>query len=147
MSYRPGGVIALAILFFIFGILGIIGGIAIELTVIAQSYTSLYTMILWDVILRRVDFFTLIFASNQLSYINMYHFYVACIVIFSGLYFLAGVGLFMMKNWGRMLALILGILNIVGGVFAMFLLVGIILLVFGIIVLVYLMGDVKYDFE
>ncbi|MBS7249398.1 MAG: DUF2127 domain-containing protein [Candidatus Freyarchaeota archaeon] len=147
MSYRPGGVIALAILFFIFGALGIIGGIAIELTVIAQSYTTLHNMILWDAILRRVDFFTLILAASQLSYISMSHFFVVCIVIFSGLYLLAGVGLFMMKNWGRMLALILGILNIVGGIFEMFSLVGIIPLVFGIIVLVYLMGDVKYDFE
>ncbi len=147
MSYRPVGVIALAILFFVFGALGIIGGIAIELTVIAQSYTSLNTMILFDVILRRVNFFTLFYAVNQLSYINMYHFYVVCIVIFSALYFLAGVGLFMMKNWGRMLALFLGILNIVGGIFAMLSLVGIIPLVFGIIVLIYLMGDVKYDFE
>lgn len=147
MSYRPGGVIALAILFFVFGALGIILGIAIELTVIAQSYTSLNTMILFDVILRRVDFFTLFYAVNQLSYINVCHFCVVCIVIFSALYFLAGVGLFMMKNWGRMLALFLGILNIVGGIFAMLSLVGIIPLVFGIIVLIYLMGDVKYDFE
>ncbi|MEX2723976.1 MAG: hypothetical protein Q6367_008785, partial [Candidatus Freyarchaeota archaeon] len=83
MSYRPGGVIALAILFFVFGALGIIGGIVYEFTIITQSYTTLYAMILWDVILRRVDFFTLIFASSQLSYINMRHFCVVCSVIFS----------------------------------------------------------------
>lgn len=147
MSYRPGGVIALAIFFFIFGVLGIIGGIAYEFTVIAQLYSKLNSMMLLHAALRRVDFFIIYYAISELSYINVNHFYVVCIVVFSGLYFLAGVGLFMMKNWGRMLALMLGILDIVGGIFTIIELVGIISIVFGIIVLIYLMGDVKYDFE
>ena len=51
------------------------------------------------------------------------------------------------KKWGYYLALIIGALNIVGGVLSLLSLVGVINLVFGIIIVVYLLGDVKYEFE
>ncbi|MEM2135201.1 MAG: hypothetical protein QW261_12855 [Candidatus Jordarchaeaceae archaeon] len=144
----------MVILFFVFGALGIIGGIAIELTATAEYNTSIMLLyILYDLGLIRIDssmpFLVIISISSLFSGINELYPLATLSMIVSNLYFLAGVGLFMMRLWGRKLALILGILNIVGGIFllALFIVFGVVPLVFGTIVLVYLTGEVKYDFE
>ncbi|MEM3564101.1 MAG: hypothetical protein QXR19_12775 [Candidatus Jordarchaeaceae archaeon] len=156
MSYRPRGVIVLAILFFVFCALGIVWGIYLELTATAENNTSIMSLyILHDTIIEliRVDsnmlFLVIALISSVSSMINDFYSFAALSMIISNLYFLAGVGLFMMRRWGRKLAVILGILNIVGGIFllALFIVFGVVPLVFGTIVLVYLTGEVKYDFE
>ena len=71
-------------------------------------------------------------------------------LIFAVLYFIASVGLLYMKNWGYYLALIIGIINIIGGVLILVVaidLTGLIILVFGIVIVVYLMRKAKFYFE
>jgi hypothetical protein len=75
---------------------------------------------------------------------------VGAAVIIAALFFITDVGLLRMKSWGRILALILGILSIIGGAIGLIAIgsyLGIIPLIFGIIAVAYLFSGVKNDFE
>lgn len=152
--YRPRGVIALAITFIVLAILEIIGGILYETSVIATEY-QLADFTLYSAFMIYLQSPTppgwwlgpLLSVFDYLSLINILHIVVAIILIFSVLLFVSGIGLLYMKKWGYNIALIIGILSIIGGIFGLLVLIGIIPLIFGIIVVVYLMGDVKYEFE
>ena len=52
-----------------------------------------------------------------------------------------------MKSWGRYLALVVGVFNIISGIILIAAIVGLIYLILGIVMFVYLLGDVKYEFE
>ena len=156
--YRPGGITALAIIFLILAILGILGAIAIEVFIVANYYYTMnLNLVLTLDLLRNPSiphhfamyylYTSLMSMMSDLSYVNMLHVGTIAILASSVLYIAAGFGLLYMKKWGYYLALIIGILNIVGGVVSLLSLVGIINLVFGIIIVVYLLGDVKYEFE
>ncbi|WXG41377.1 MAG: hypothetical protein WED07_11530 [Candidatus Freyarchaeum deiterrae] len=122
MSYRPSGVTALTVVFFIIG--GLAGCLGTFMGVLYSALTS---------------YFTPQSIFNQIG--------VIVIFIVAEMYVFAAIGLFRMKNWGRILALILGVIMIIGSIFLLLIIVGIIPLTIGIIVVVYLMTDVKYEFE
>jgi len=84
---------------------------------------------------------------SNLSSVDYLHLATFIVLIAVVLYVIAAVGLLKMKNWGRYLALIIGIFDIIVGVIGLIAIVGLIPLIFGIIIVVYLAGDVKYEFE
>ncbi|MGQ9723102.1 MAG: hypothetical protein ACUVXA_17500 [Candidatus Jordarchaeum sp.] len=61
----------------------------------------------------------------------------------------------MMKNWGRILAMIFGIISMIMGIGIILIpiiptfgfLIGLLLLALGIGIVIYLAGDVKYEFQ
>ncbi|WXG42264.1 MAG: hypothetical protein WED07_16110 [Candidatus Freyarchaeum deiterrae] len=106
ISYRRGGVTALAVLFLF---IGAYGGIGATLAGFSLGPTIFQPMNIWQIVLV------------------LFMFTVAEMYVF------AAFGLLHMKRWGRYLALILG--------------VGMIPWILGIAIVVYLMRDVKYDFE
>jgi hypothetical protein len=120
MSYRPGGVTALTVVFLIIGAL-------------AGCYATLMGIVY----------------SNVPFFISSIFNQIVVIVIFfvAEMYVFAAIGLFQMKRWGRTLALILGVIMIIGGILLLLIMVGIIPLTIGIIAIVYLMTDVKHEFE
>jgi hypothetical protein len=161
MSYRPGGVLALAILFIIFGVLGVVGAIG-YLIVATSAMSGAIAVTLALVYLAQMSAqssgiplqpsgfsFFLTFGPMSTAQYNLSASYFALVlgVIFAALFILTAVGLLRMKNWGRILALIFGILCIIGGAIGLLAIVGIIPLAFGIIVVAYLMGSVKDEFE
>jgi hypothetical protein len=154
-EYRPNGVLAIAIILIIFAVLGLIGAITFELIFVAAEYqnASLIAMVNFMLSLYFgvplmhaliVNSITLYFAQSNIIYM---HVGAVVVIIFSVVYIITAIGLLGMKNWGRYLALIIGILSIIEGVIGLLVLIGIIPLIFGIIVVVYLNGDVKYEFE
>jgi uncharacterized membrane protein (DUF2068 family) len=156
MSYRPGGVIAIAIFFIIFGALGVIAAIgyliSIEMNITSSTYTSLGILLyLSSTSGYTTHPFLLGTALNAplswQSVLNTAYITIPVGVVFAALFVITAVGLLRMKNWGRILALIFGILMIIGGAIGLLVIVGIIPLVFGIVVVAYLMGSVKDEFE
>lgn len=164
MTYRPGGVIVLSVIFIIIAVLGVIGAAAIE-AVIASNQNIVTT----DIITLGIIFLGLYLPSpfpeligylipfivssmamsinstlSNISYLHLGTFVVLAAVV---LYIITAVGLLRMKFWGRYLALIMGIFGIIVGIVTIIIGVGILLLIFGILIIIYLTGDVKYDFE
>ncbi|MFB0563536.1 MAG: hypothetical protein ACETWM_20235 [Candidatus Lokiarchaeia archaeon] len=149
-SYRPGGVTAIAILFMIIAGLGIIAGILGEIYYVTDYTNSIYSDLSFGISLLYIPSFSsesgiyfvylvVINAINDLSSVIYLHLVVLGILIVSGLHLFASVGLLRMKKWGYYLALIIGILYIFS--------LGIIGIIMGILILVYLLRDVKYEFE
>lgn len=160
MSYRPSGVVAIAIFFIIFSVLSLIGVVFFETVTIAGEYRSAYLSLFVSLAFFQVSpsppglwIGPLISVFNYLSLINIYHVVAAITFVFSLCYLFAGVGLLQMKHWGYYMALIMALTNIILSAFAVLvrefglgLFLGVILLIFGIVVFVYLLGDVKYEF-
>lgn len=157
--YRPGGVIALAIFFIIIAALGILGAIVIWAIWIPAEYQDFYWWVFGNIWLMSLGYPPIIvvgFASpmseilRNIDYLNIFG---VIVVIFSGLYITSGIGLLSMKNWARILAIILGILSIITGIFLFIIiaifgfLIGILFLALGLATVVYLAGDVKYEFQ
>ena len=157
--YRPGGVIALAIFFIIIAALGILGAVVIWAIWIPAEYQDFYWWIFGNIWLMSLGYPPIIvvgFASPMseiLQTIGFLNIFGVIVVIFSGLYITSGIGLLSMKNWGRILAIILGIISIITGIFLFLIiflfgfLIGILFLALGIATVVYLAGDVKYEFQ
>lgn len=158
--YRPGGVQALAIFFIIISVLGFIFGIQVAATFNSElNITILYYTLLIPILQTYGPLNPLynyiLFGSVllEISDLNIRPPMAIILLIASGLYLITSIGLLYMKRWGRKLGLIIGILNIVGGIFSLifiptwFFILGIIILIFGIITIWYLTTDVKYDFE
>ncbi len=148
--YRPSGVTAIAIYFMIIAGLGIIVGILGETYYITNYINSTYSDLIFGMSLPYVPsfssesgiyfiYFAVINAINDLSSVIYLHLVVVVILFGSGLHLIGSAGLLRMKKWGYYLAIIIGILNI----FTLFI-IGIII---GILILVYLLRDVKYEFE
>jgi len=163
MSSRPGGVVALAVIFIIIAVLGVIGAIVLEAVTVSQYQASNFANFLqiplaylfsaglpplyreFIIMMAITSAFSSVGSTMAtIGYINIG---VLIGLIFIVFYILAAIGLLMMKNWGRILALIVGIFDIIGGIFALFAIVGLIPLIIGIVIVVYLSGDVKYEFE
>ena len=81
----------------------------------------------------------------------------AAVLIVSLIYFVAAIGLLAMKNWARIIMIIVGVLYLLGGIgttvfggitLSILLIIwGIINLLWGVIIIAYLVSDVKYEFE
>ena len=167
MGYRPTGVTAISILLIIGGIIGTLIGIGLWNDGLA-SYTHgigglILTLISISihppasspaiVILMQELWFT----QPDLQVAYWLQFMGLFIAVSSLMYIVSTPGLLLMKNWGRYLALLIGIADIIFGIIAMIasfinislilgLIFGLIALVWGIILTVYLLGEVKYDF-
>jgi hypothetical protein len=157
MTYRPRGVIALALIFLIIAAAGIIIGIhllvvevpgfqnqiqndlffaligTISPTLLGPSSTAIILLFLLDV-------------PASLSSMSSYFYSAVLALIFSGMYFFSGVGLLYMKKWAYYLALFIGVCDIIGGIFLLIFIVGILFIAVGIVILVYLLLDVKDEF-
>ena len=152
--YRPLGVTIISILLIIAAALIIIGGTILVYAVLQSEYLNL-SLSYWIgyelFITGGGDDFMLAgisgFLSGEQTDIYIWYGLFVCFLIYSGLSFPAGIGLFYMKNWGRYLALVVSIFSMILGVITIFWLVGLIPLGFGIGMLVYLVGDVKYEFQ
>ncbi|MBS7249399.1 MAG: hypothetical protein KIH08_02230 [Candidatus Freyarchaeota archaeon] len=176
MAYRPSGVVAIAVMFIISSVLCLIGIVFLETVTVAGEYRSAYLSLFVSLAFFQVSpsppglwIEPLVSMFSYLSEINIYHLVAAIIFIFSLCYLFAGVGLLQMKHWGYYMALIMALMNIILSAFAVLaggsslglvlgvvtpiwgsrfgLVSGIVPLIFGIIVFVYLLGDVKYEFE
>lgn len=150
--YRPGGVITITIFFIIIAALEIIGGVIyvfLALSVNSRILSIIFAGIIYGML--GYSPLTLIFSIiEELSYTNGYFLVGLVLLISSGLYLFSSIGLILMKRWGRYLALIVGILTVVDGVFAFLYIspiIGFLFVIFGLIVLFYLVTDVKYSFE
>ncbi|MEM2136144.1 MAG: hypothetical protein QW261_11480 [Candidatus Jordarchaeaceae archaeon] len=81
----------------------------------------------------------------------------AAMLIVSILYFVTAIGLFAMKNWARIIMVIIGFLYILAGIGMLIfggisiniltIIWGVVNLLWGIILVAYLMSDVKDEFE
>jgi uncharacterized membrane protein (DUF2068 family) len=155
MSYRPGGVVAIAVFFIIFAVVGFAAVIFLEFVMVASmaqaaSISTIGNLIL-GIYIGLPPSSAVLFALTQSAWsapsYGLYHIAAAILIIGSVIYLLSAVGLLMMKKWGYYLALIIGIFTIIGGIIGLLAIIGIIPLIFGIIVVVYLAGDVKHEFE
>jgi len=162
MTYRPGGVTALIILFTIFGVVALIFAIAIEVVLVPPNISTAFLNWLFpsmlsvffgfpleNVLILAATAATIATIISQQS-MGIYHILTVGVIVIAALWFLAAFGLFKMKKWGYYLTLILGILEIVGGTIDLLLLeiAGLAAVIFGIIIVVYLLrGNVKYEFE
>lgn len=150
--YRPRGITALAIILIMLAVLGFITGIVIGIEILKSYHNSMYINILFallafhtpSMLLGPSFLYYLSFAYINQSNINGLWFRFSAVLIYSGIYLISSVGLLYMKKWGYYLTLIIGILNITGGLFT--LLLGIIPLIFGIAIVLYLLSDIKYEF-
>nr|MDO8080501.1 hypothetical protein [Candidatus Freyarchaeota archaeon] len=151
--YRPSGVTALAIIFIILAVAGIIAGIALEAIFVPMYQNMIISneindfvsfFILYNTYPFPIEMSFLLLASmftsmislmtTMLPLINILHWAVVAALISSVAYFIASFGLLSMKKWGYYLALILGILSLPS--------------VIGIVIVVYLLvSDIKYEFE
>jgi hypothetical protein len=157
MSARPGGVTVIAILFIILAALGIAGSVVLIIS--TASYISqeaalngiifYSSLMMYGLPFDPVGFFLVI--NTTISFgqgiLDVDYVVLGISVIIAALYVVTSYGLFRMKNWGRVLALVWGVLMIIGGAIGLLVIVGIIPLIFGIIVVVYLTRDVKHEFE
>lgn len=79
------------------------------------------------------------------------------VLIVSLVYFATAIGLFAMKNWARIIMIIIGVLYLLGGIGMLIfggitidillILWGLLNLLWGIILVAYLNSDVKHDFD
>jgi hypothetical protein len=147
MTYRPGGVITIAIFSILIAALALVGAIVIWAILIPLEYQTWIGLITTDSYLVSLGQPPIIFYSDPSYLISTYTIYGVVALIFAGIYLVTGAGLLTMKKWGYYLGLIMGILSIIGGVIGLLFIIGIIPLIFGIVVVVYLAGDVKHEFE
>jgi hypothetical protein len=167
LAYRPDGVIVLSVFFIIIAVLGVIGAVAIEAVIVTASQSTLTSNIAYllgiiflipyspfpippeliEYLVPSIASATAISISTSLSNIAYLHIATFVILVAVALYIITAVGLLQMKAWGRYLALIMGIFDIIAGIITSFIGVGILILIFGILILIYLTGDVKYEFE
>ena len=135
MGERPAGVAILAILLIIFSVFEIIGGILFAIimgapqpSIIPWLYTSSPILMIPGII----------------------------VTIFGIFYLISGIGMWMLKNWARILAIIFGFLGIIGGIFIIIvsipdifgILFGVIEFIISLVIVIYLMQeDVSAYFE
>jgi len=125
MPERPAGVTVLAIIFIVFSVLELIGGVA--LLAFGGFMAAMMGAELPAEAMGMAGLFTGIFA-----------FFSIILIVFGVIGLAVGVGLLGGNEWARILAIVLGILNIVFGLINI-MAGGIISLVFGAIVVWYLM--------
>ncbi|MEM2959596.1 MAG: hypothetical protein QW261_14950 [Candidatus Jordarchaeaceae archaeon] len=127
MSYRPSGVTILGILMLVFAL-----------------FNFLY-MVYVQVMLRFMSILSIFPFMVPTSYLPL----VAGAII-SVLLLVDGIGILSMARWGYYTALVSSILLIVAPI-ALFLYIisifNIITIILGIVALIYLLGDVKYEYE
>ncbi|WXG42269.1 MAG: hypothetical protein WED07_16135 [Candidatus Freyarchaeum deiterrae] len=165
MAFRPNGVTALAIIFIILAALGVIGAIFIEAVFIPQYQISNFVNLLSipliyslsaslppelaQILPITIAFIIGTIISSNMSFLSFMYIGVLISLIAVPLLIISAVGLFRIKQWGRYLGIIVGILFIIGGIISViFILTGGILIVSaGIMIVVYLYSVVKEDFE
>ncbi|WXG42270.1 MAG: hypothetical protein WED07_16140 [Candidatus Freyarchaeum deiterrae] len=98
-SGRPGGVIALAVFFIIFGVV-------VSITVIIVVITDMSALsIQWAVLSSR----TFMSGTSYGNSMGIYELEMVGAIIVAAIYTVTAIGLLYMMNWGRTLALILSI--------------------------------------
>jgi hypothetical protein len=163
MTYRPAGVVVLAIFFLIFAVLGIILILFLEADLVAttvqtSSFNALLSIIVnlqYGVPLGDALLFATIYVSSAESGLVYYHTGAVIATIFVAVYLSTAIGLLMMKKWGYYLALTIGIITLISGILGLglgiyiiiALLPDVLVIVFGIYIVAYLMGDVQYEFN
>lgn len=156
--YRSGGVIALSIINLILAGILIILAIAIQTILIPGEQQGYYFALLdiWLYVSYGTGYaigLQYLMGSDPYFTISILNIVFWIALIFSILYITSGIGLLSMKNWARILAMTLGIISIIVGIFlfvSLFLygfLFAILFLALGIATIVYLAGDVKYEFQ
>ncbi|MEM3562121.1 MAG: hypothetical protein Q6366_014450 [Candidatus Freyarchaeota archaeon] len=127
MSYRPSGVTILGILMLVFALFNFLYMVYVEVMLRFMSILSI---------------FPFMFPSSYLSLVAG--------AIISVLLLVDGIGILSMARWGYYTALVSSILLIVAPI-ALFLytivIFNIIIIILGIVALIYLLGDVKYEYE
>ncbi|MBS7270144.1 MAG: hypothetical protein KIH10_15085 [Candidatus Freyarchaeota archaeon] len=127
MSYRPSGVTILGILMLVFACLNFFYMLYVQ---VMLRFTSILSI------------FPFMFPSSYLSLVAG--------AIISVLLLVDGIGILSMARWGYYTALVSSILLIVAPI-ALFLytiiIFDIVIILLGIAALVYLLGDVKYEYE
>jgi hypothetical protein len=159
---RPGGVTIFILLFVAIALLECLIGIQTFVSLNPQFYSrvALWLFSFQLMSLHPMGPFYLFLVSGNFSmdmFFSTYimHLIVLGLMIGSGLYLIASLGLLYMKKWGYKLVLAIGILNIGCGV--LFLLpflttgslfhIGILTILFGIAILWYFRGEVRYEFD
>ncbi len=135
---KPLGVIIISILMFFIGGLSLIGGVYIYLAkdIIAKVMLENYSDVLNEAFGVKVNESIV---KSTLNFVSTFS------LIFGVLYLSAGFGLWMLKEWGRILAIVLCGINVVYFVFVSFVNVkAVIYAIVNLIVIWYLMkrGDV-----
>lgn len=135
---KPLGVIIISILMFFIGSLSLIGGIYIYLAkdIIVKVMLENYSDVLNEAFGVKVNESIV---KSSLNFVSTFS------LIFGVLYLSAGFGLWMLKEWGRILAIVLCGINVVYFVFVSFVNVkAVIYAIVNLIVIWYLMkrGDV-----
>ncbi len=121
MGERPTGVAVLSILVIIFSVLQIISGI----------------------------FLAFFMATGIIPVTGAYLIPGIIVIVISVFWLIAGIGLWMLQNWARILAIIFGILGIIGGIFLVIigfsdiivLLIGAIELILSLVIVIYLFQE------
>ncbi|MFB0563767.1 MAG: DUF2127 domain-containing protein [Candidatus Lokiarchaeia archaeon] len=154
--YRPLGITILAIILIIAAALIIIVGTILVNSVLPSQYAEIALSQGITMYLIKADLFApyiLTVVGSEQNDINLWYGVFGCFIVYSGLYITSGIGLLYMKNWGRILAMIIGVISIITGIFLFLtmslfgLLIGILFLALGLATVVYLAGDVKYEFQ
>lgn len=120
MGERPTGVTVLAILLILFGILTLIFGL---ISIGALGFVLPWFATGWEYIIVIIE------------------------VIWGILYVIGGFGLLSLKNWARILVIIIAVLGLIGGIILIItftidgIIIGLISLVFSIIIIWYLMQE------
>ena len=159
MAHRPGGVLALALIFIIVAAIGIIAGIHFLVYEVPGFQSRVQNDFLFALLVNIsptppsplltgvTAWIVFVDVPASLSNMSTYTYSALVALVIFGIYFLSGVGLLYMKKWAYYLALFIGVSDIIAGIVLLIFIVGIFPLVFGIILLVYLLRDVRYEFE
>lgn len=127
LTYRPSGVTILGILMLVFAMFNFLYIVYVQLMFSVMSTLSV---------------FPLMVPSSYLSFIAG--------TIISVLLLVDGIGILSMTRWGYYTALVSSILLIVAPI-ALFMytiiIFNIVIIILGIVALIYLLGDVKYEYE
>jgi hypothetical protein len=158
MTERPRGVLALALIFIIIAVAGIILEVYLLVYLVpafqnqAQN-DSLFALIgtaypaLLGPFSTQIILLILLDVPASLSSMNTYFYSALLGLIYSGVLILSGVGFIFMKKWAYYLGLLIGVADLIGGILLLIFYIGILFIAAGIIILVYLMYDVRYAFE
>ncbi|WXG42267.1 MAG: hypothetical protein WED07_16125 [Candidatus Freyarchaeum deiterrae] len=158
MTNRPRSVVALALIFLIIALAGIIIGIYLLFFAVPGFQNQIQNDLLFAItttisptllgpFTAQITLLFLLDVPSSLSTMSTYFYSALLALIASVMYFFSGVGLLYMKKWAYYLGLLIGVSDIIGGIVLLVIIVGILFIPVGIIILVYLWRDVKDEFE
>ncbi|MGQ9723084.1 MAG: hypothetical protein ACUVXA_17410 [Candidatus Jordarchaeum sp.] len=153
--YRPVGVIIFSAIFIILAFLELVFGVLMGVGLYYSYYMTVWGNVVLSIVYMPSPPIPMEFGTYFMLWFIFHAFWnrtlfillrlgAFALLIGAVLHTTSGIGLLFMRKWGYYLALITGILDVVGGFTTLFALP---LLIFGIGVIVYLLTDVKYYFE